>query len=58
MPDGLAESTAQLEKLLAEIMKEKDPDKCDQLAAEIWRVLNERDRIKFALESQKHFDQR
>ena len=38
-------------------MKEKDPEKCDELAAEIWRVLKERDRLRSVLEIQKGFDQ-
>jgi hypothetical protein len=46
MPDAFADSTARLEALLARIMKEKDPEKCDELAAEIWRVLEERERLK------------
>lgn len=57
MPDAFADSTARLEALLARIMKEKDPEKCDELAAEIWRVLEERERLKSALAIQKSRDQ-
>lgn len=53
MADALADSTARLERLVGQIMKEKDPEKCDELAAEIWRVLKERDRLKSALAIQK-----
>lgn len=45
MPDKLEDSTVRLEQLLRRVTSEKDPDKCDQLGAEIWRVLSERDRI-------------
>lgn len=53
MPDAFAESTAQLEELLRQAMKETDPAKSDDLAAEIWRVLEERDRLKSVLAIQK-----
>lgn len=43
MPDNLAASTAELERLLKLIMKETDPVKYDQLGSEIWRVLTERE---------------
>lgn len=46
MSDAFADFTARLEQLLAAIMKEKRPEKCDELAAEIWRVLTERDSVK------------
>lgn len=46
MPDDLDGSAARLERLLRQIISETDPDKYDQLGAEIWRVLNERDRIR------------
>lgn len=49
MPNDLGDSTTRLERLLKQIISEKDPDKCDQLGAEIWRVLNERDRASQAL---------
>ena len=45
MSDRLAESTARLERLLQQIKKETDPAKYDELAAEIWRVLDERERL-------------
>lgn len=53
MRDALADSTVRLERLLEQIMKEKDPEKSDELAAEIWRVLQDRDRLKSALKIQK-----
>ena len=43
MPDKLEDSTVRLERLLRRVTSEKDLDKCDQLGAEIWRVLSERD---------------
>lgn len=46
MSDAFADFTARLEQLLAAIMKEKRPEKCDELAAEIWRVLAESDSAK------------
>jgi hypothetical protein len=42
MPDAFADSTARLERLLEQIMRETDPIKYDDLGAEIWRVLHER----------------
>jgi hypothetical protein len=56
MPDALADSRARLERLLQQIMKEKDSAKCDELAAEIWRVLRERDYLKTALAIQKRLN--
>jgi len=53
MPDALADSTARLERLVEHIIKEEDPEKCDELAAEIWRVLRERDLLKSALAIRK-----
>ena len=53
MPDAFADSLERLERLLRQIMKEKNPEQCDELAAEIWRVLEERDRLKSAIEIQK-----
>jgi hypothetical protein len=49
MSDPLADTTARLERLLEQAMKETDPDKSDELCAEIWRVLLERDEIRKAL---------
>jgi hypothetical protein len=49
MSDPLADSTARLERLVEQVMKETDPDKCDELCAEIWRVLRERDEVRKAL---------
>jgi hypothetical protein len=45
MSDRLAELSTRLEQLLRQIMKETDPAKYDELGAEIWRVLNERERL-------------
>ena len=49
MSDSLADTTAYLERLVEQAMKETDPDKGDELCAEIWRVLSERDEIRKAL---------
>jgi hypothetical protein len=49
MLDPLADTTARLERLLEKAMKETDPDKSDELGAEIWRVLRERDEIRKTL---------
>ena len=57
MPYASAESTARLESLLRQVMTETDPAKCDELAAEIWRVLEERDRLKSVLANQKSPDE-
>jgi hypothetical protein len=56
MPDAFADSTARLERLVEQIMKEKDPEKCDELGAEIWRVLDERGCLRSALAIQKRLD--
>lgn len=48
MSEPLADSSARLELLLEQIMKETDPVKYDQLGAEIWRVLRERDDASLA----------
>jgi hypothetical protein len=45
MPDAFAESTARLEQLVRQIIKETEPVRCDRLAEEIWRVLAERERL-------------
>ena len=42
MSDDLADSTARLERLVAQIMKETDPVKYDEIGSEIWRALSER----------------
>ena len=44
MPDAFDDSTAQLEELVRKVMKERDPVKYHQLAAEIRRVLEEREK--------------
>jgi hypothetical protein len=45
MSDNLADSTARLKQLVAQIMKETDRVNYDELASEIWRVLSERERL-------------
>jgi len=45
MSDNLADSTARLERLVAQIMKETDPVKYDEIGCEIWRALSERERL-------------
>jgi hypothetical protein len=45
MPDPLADLNARLKRLLEQTMKETDPAKYDDLGAEIWRVLSERERL-------------
>jgi hypothetical protein len=49
MLDPFADTTARLERLVEQAMKETDPDKTDELCAEIWRVLRERDELRKAL---------
>ena len=49
MLDPLADTTACLKQLVEQAMKETDPDKSDELCAEIWRVLLERDEVRMAL---------
>lgn len=56
MPKDLGDSNALLERLLRQIILEREPDKCDQLGAEIWRVLNESDR-RFGSKSLTHREQ-
>lgn len=47
MPQPFEDSTALLQRLVAEVVKEKtDPVKYDELCAEIWRVLDERERLR------------
>ena len=43
MLDSFSDSRARLEKLLEVATKKKDPRKCDEIAAEIRRVLEERE---------------
>jgi hypothetical protein len=47
--DQLADTTARLKRLVELAMKETDPDKRDELCAEIWRILRERDEVRKAL---------
>jgi len=49
MLDPLADTTARLKRLVELAMKETDPDRTDELCAEIWRVLGERDEVRMAL---------
>ena len=49
--------TARLERLLRQVMTETDPVKCDELAAEIWRVLEERDLLRSVSANQKSPDE-
>ncbi len=46
MPDAFADSTARLEQLLQQVKTETDPVKVDEIGAEIWSVLRERDRLR------------
>ena len=48
MLNPLADTTARLKRLVEQAMKETDPDKSDELCAEIWRVLGERDEVRMA----------
>jgi hypothetical protein len=49
MLDPLANTTARLERLLNQAIKESDRDKTDELCAEIWRILHERNEVRRAL---------
>ena len=49
MLDPLADTTARLKRLVHQAMQETDPDKSDELCAEIWRVLHERDEVRQAM---------
>ena len=42
----LADLNTCVEQLLQKVMKETDPVKYDELGAEIWRVLGERERLE------------
>jgi hypothetical protein len=46
MADELAELTKRLEQLVADAQQETEPNKMDEITAEIWRVLAERDRMR------------
>jgi hypothetical protein len=46
MPDTFVDSRAELERLVRRILTETDPTRYDELAAEFWRVLDERERLK------------
>ena len=46
MLDSFADSSARLQRLLELATKEKDPIKCDEIAAEIRRVLDEREFLR------------
>ncbi len=45
MSDNVANSTARLEWLVTQIIKEKDPARYDELCSELWLVLDERERL-------------
>ena len=45
MSDNFVNSTAQLERLLRQIMEEKDPVRYDELCSQLWLVLDERARL-------------
>jgi len=49
MPDAFANSTALLEQLVRQVMKETNPVEYDRLAAEIRQLLEERERLQNAL---------
>ena len=57
MPDAFANSTALLEQLVRQVMKETDPVKYDRLAAEIRQVLEEREHLRKTLDLKKRLDQ-
>ena len=44
MTNDFGDSSALLGRLLRQIISEKDPDECDQLGVEIWRLLHKIDR--------------
>jgi hypothetical protein len=46
MTDPFEDSTAQLERLVAEAVKEMDSAKYDELCTEIWRVFSRRKRLR------------
>jgi hypothetical protein len=45
MCENYSDSTTRLKRLVRQIMKEEDPLKFDKLGEEIWRVLDERERV-------------
>ena len=49
MLNPLADTTARLQRLLEVVMMETDQAKFDELSEQIWRVLEERERIKEVL---------
>ena len=53
MLDALADSTALIERLLKEIMKERSRDRRDELAEEIFRAMEKRENLKTASALQK-----
>ena len=48
MSEHLANFNARLQALVRQIMKEGDPLKYDELCAELWRVLDERENFSAA----------
>ena len=57
MANNFAESTAFLAELLRKLESESDPDKCDDLAAGIRRILTERDHLRATLALKERPDQ-
>ena len=45
MSDPFSDTTLLLEQLVAEVIKETDSVKCDDLCAKIWQVLTEREHL-------------
>jgi hypothetical protein len=46
MSDPFSDTTVLLEGLVAEVIKETDSVKSDDLCAKIWQVLTERERLR------------
>ena len=46
MAENLADLTARLEQLVAQIINETDPVKYDLFGSEIWRVLDDFERLR------------
>ena len=58
MLDSFANSRAQLEKLPGAGHEERDPERSDELAAEIRRVLNEREFLRNRLGIKRQCEER
>ncbi len=48
MPDPYAESSARLEKILQQLRMDPHSEKADELIAEVWKILAERERLRQA----------